>query len=347
MPANGLHFFLPLCLVAKQILSEIHDPGVHLTVSKTFPCDRVGEQVCFLKVPPGRKVTLTVSLSISGKRHSYAVLWYKFYSGQSPQFNSYRRRLTPAVDPTKRMSVASNGQALMLHSINEDDFYPNLFWAEVKLHGLPSKMATIEAYDLMDFQMLNPSRLRYFFVLDRMPIEIGEFLEGDTVVIQLPQYLQVSPSSFVKWVKEPLPITLLDSRSVVLASGVEEIGIRGLMDTDFGYIRALVYDFTPDVPGRVLVAQRIFLIKKDVTKICNGSRAPENCYCNPGFVGNGAHCVDINECKEGMPMNCLPEAECVNGYGSYFCRCPQGFEGDGLYSCIGRGDVESPNLQLC
>ncbi|KAL8198510.1 UNVERIFIED_CONTAM: hypothetical protein K2H54_014536 [Gekko kuhli] len=236
------------------------------------------------------------------------------------------------------MSVARDGQALTLLSINEDDFYPNLFWAEVKSHVPPSKRTTIEAYDLTDFQMLNPSRLRYFFVLDRMPIEIGEFLEGDTVAIRLPRYLQVSPSSFVKWVKEPRTMTLQDSRRVVLASGVEKIEIRGLMDTDFGYIRALVYDFAPEVPGRVFVAQRLFFIKKaDVTKICNGSRALENCYCNSGFVGNGVHCVDIDECKRGMPMNCLPEAKCVNGYGSYFCRCPQGFEGDGLLSCTGPG----------
>nr|XP_056721510.1 coiled-coil domain-containing protein 27 [Euleptes europaea] len=310
------------------------NPGIHLIVSEACPCDGFGEQICFLTVTPGSKVTLTVSLSISGKHPTYIVLWYKFYSGQSPQFNSYRRRLTPGVNPTKRMSVANNGQALTLLSIDEDDFYPNLFWAELKSPLPPSKTAAVEAYDLMDFQMINPSRLRYFFVLDRVPIEIGAFLEGDTVAVRLPQDLRVSPSSFVEWIKEPRPMTLLDSHAVVLASGVEKIEIRGLMDTDFSYIRALVYDFSSEVPGRVLVAQRLFLIKKDVTKTCNGSRAPENCFCNPGFVGNGVHCVDVDECKRGMPMNCLPEAECVNGYGSYSCRCPQGFEGDGLYSCI-------------
>lgn len=73
-------------------------------------------------------------------------------------------------DPTEGMSETNNGQALTLLSINEDDFYPNLFWAELKSQVLPNKKATIEAYDLTDFQTLNPSRLRYFFVLDRMPI---------------------------------------------------------------------------------------------------------------------------------------------------------------------------------
>lgn len=69
-----------------------------------------------------------------------------------------------------RMSLASRDQALTLLSVAEDDFYPNLFWAEVKLHPLPDETVKVEAYDLTGFQMLNPSHLRYFFVLDRIPI---------------------------------------------------------------------------------------------------------------------------------------------------------------------------------
>lgn len=53
---------------------------------------------------------------------------------------------------------------------------------------------------------------------------------------------------------------------------------------------------------------------------------------------------DINECQEGMPLKCLPEAECVNNYGSYFCRCPKGLEGDGLANCIGRWFVQCQHL---
>ncbi|XP_053864977.1 coadhesin-like isoform X2 [Malaclemys terrapin pileata] len=167
-----------------------------------------------------------------------------------------------------------------------------------------------------------------------LSIELGQFLEGDTITIQLPQYLQVSPSSFVKWTKEPSLMTLFATNAVVLANGTEGIEIKGVKNSEFGYIRALVYDFTPDVPGRVMVAQRLFFIKKDISKMCNGTRNEKNCHCNPGFEGNGVHCIDIDECVEGMPMKCLPEAECINRYGSYFCRCPHGFEGDGLYSCV-------------
>ncbi|XP_061457734.1 uncharacterized protein LOC133372736 [Rhineura floridana] len=309
------------------------DPGFRITISNASACDGFGEQVCLLKATE-RKVTFKVLVSTSGHYQMHEVRWYKLYSGQSPQFYSYRRRLSPVEHVAPRMAVGNHGQALTLLSINEDDFYPNLFWAEVKSHAASPKMAMVEAYDLPGFQMLNPSNLRYYFVLESVPIEIGEFLEGDTIAIHLPQYLQLSASSFVRWIKETRPMTLLDSQAVVLANGLEGIEIGRLMAADFGFVRALVYDFSPDVPGRVLVAQRLFFIKKDISKTCNGSRDEKNCRCNQGFEGNGVHCVDIDECKKEMLMNCLPEAKCVNTYGSHFCRCPKGLEGDGLLSCI-------------
>ncbi|XP_029434911.1 adhesion G protein-coupled receptor E1-like isoform X1 [Rhinatrema bivittatum] len=103
---------------------------------------------------------------------------------------------------------------------------------------------------------------------------------------------------------------------------------------DFGYIRAIVYGYISGVPVKVMVAQQLFLLKKDLSKVCQGTRSEDNCKCNPGFEGNGIHCVDKDECVEGMPLVCLPQATCINTYGSYICQCPEGFEGDGLYSCI-------------
>nr|XP_020663692.1 uncharacterized protein LOC110086824 isoform X1 [Pogona vitticeps] len=314
-------------------INSCQDPGFRITTSNLSACDGFGEQVCLLKVTE-RKVTFGVTVSALGHRRSYIVWWYKFYIGQSPQFNSYRRRLAPVENMTRRMIVANHGRTLTLLSIKEDDFYPNLFWAEVKLHAPPTKTATVEAYDWMAFEMLNPSQLKYLFVLDSTPTELGRFLEGDTVTIQLPKYIQLPPSSFVRWIKEPRPRTLLEGQAEVLANGVERMELQGLNDSDFGYIRALVFDFSPDVPGRVLVAQKLFLIEKDVSKTCHGGRDEKNCHCKSGFEGNGLHCIDINECEKGTPLNCLPEAECTNTYGSYFCRCPRGLEGDGLFSCI-------------
>ncbi|XP_053137290.1 coiled-coil domain-containing protein 27 isoform X3 [Hemicordylus capensis] len=315
-------------------VNSCRDPAFSITVSSLTACADFGEQVCLLRVMPGSQVIFSVSVSSNGNFHSHVVMWYKFYSGQRPEYHSYRRRLAPMENMTIEILEANQSQALTLLSAKEDDFYPNLFWAEVRSHVLPEKTDGFEAYDLTDFEILNPSSLRYFFVLDSTPIVLGEFLEGDTVSIQLPQFLWLSPSSFVVWTKDSQPMTLLDSQAVVVANGTEAIEISGLTDSEFGDIRALVYDFSADVPGRVLVAQRVFLIMKDISKTCNGSRDEENCQCSPGFEGNGVHCADIDECKEGMPLSCLPEAECVNSFGSYVCRCPTGLEGDGLYSCI-------------
>ncbi|ETE58545.1 hypothetical protein L345_15734, partial [Ophiophagus hannah] len=123
--------------------------------------------------------------------------------------------------------VRNRSHILTLLSIQDDDFYPNLFWAEVRLRALTPKTLGIEAYDLTRFQMLNPSGL-----------------------------------SFVQWIKEPRPLTLRDNQAVVIADGVEKMEISGLTESSFGYVRALVYDFHSEVPGRVLVAERLFFIKK-------------------------------------------------------------------------------------
>lgn len=310
------------------------EPDFRITVSNLTTCDGLGEQACLLKTVPGSMVTFTVSVFVNAEFHSYVVRWYKFYTGQAPQFRSYRKRLSSMENVTQKVVLSNHGTALTLSSVNEDDFFPNLFWAEVKSIELPDVMDTVEAYDLTGFQMLNPSSLRYYFLLDIVPIDVGEFLEGDTVAIKLPFYLGLSPSSYVRWIKEPRPMTLLDSQAVGLSNGTEGIQIKVEMDTDFGYVRALVFDFNPGIPGRVLVAQRLFYVAKDITKACIGGREDKNCHCNSGFEGNGVHCIDINECLQGMPMSCLPEAECVNSYGSYFCRCPDGLEGDGLTNCI-------------
>ncbi|XP_058017432.1 pro-epidermal growth factor-like [Ahaetulla prasina] len=133
---------------------------------------------------------------------------------------------------------------------------------------------------------------------------------------------------FVQWIKEPRPLTLLDDQAVVIADEVEKMEISGLTESSFGYIRALVYDFHPEIPGRVLVAERLFLIKKDVSKTCEGSRGERSCRCNPGFEGRGVHCVDIDECTRGS-HNCNRDALCLNTLGSYVCACQSGFVGDG------------------
>ncbi len=56
-----------------------------------------------------------------------------------------------------------------------------------------------------------------------------------------------------------------------------------------------------------------------------------SCVCNPGWVGNGWTCIDVDECQEGSD-NCNANANCANTDGSFLCACKNGWEGDGL-SC--------------
>ncbi|XP_022805810.1 mucin-like protein [Stylophora pistillata] len=46
--------------------------------------------------------------------------------------------------------------------------------------------------------------------------------------------------------------------------------------------------------------------------------------CPSGYTGNGAQCVDIDECKKNSPKEC--EHKCVNTPGSFFCDCNDGFK---------------------
>ncbi|KAG9439433.1 hypothetical protein H6P81_019598 [Aristolochia fimbriata] len=62
----------------------------------------------------------------------------------------------------------------------------------------------------------------------------------------------------------------------------------------------------------------------------------KGCHCPEGFRGDGYHCEDINECKEGLACQC-DGCTCKNTWGGYDCKC----RGDLLYikeqdTCIGR-----------
>ncbi|KAM4652128.1 uncharacterized protein O3C94_014475 [Discoglossus pictus] len=313
---------------------------------------------------PGEKVNFHVS--INGKFNQDQIRWYKFYSSQGPQYSSYRS-LLHAKPGLEILNLTLN-----IYNIREDDFYPNMFWTEMDPKEMPDKMVKVEPYHFTGFEMLNPSKLRYFFILERMPIavwkkiwpelcgdvqpeqpieEIVDLLStsglGDADTRDIEVLVQVSGESLTnedfgqlaqQWFVVP--------KSIFRAyQTCQDFGLTlcQYKNEEFGYIRAVIYDFNPLIPGRTMVEQRLFLVQKDITKDCNVERSEQNCRCNPGFIGNGIHCVDIDECSEGMPLKCLPEATCLNTYGSYKCQCPPGYEGDGLYTCI---DIDECVMKL-
>ncbi|KAL8612973.1 hypothetical protein ACOMHN_001056 [Nucella lapillus] len=53
---------------------------------------------------------------------------------------------------------------------------------------------------------------------------------------------------------------------------------------------------------------------------CEGKK----CKCQAGFLEDGRHCTDINECENGS-ATCPDKAKCINSPGSYQCVCLDGY----------------------
>ncbi|XP_064459913.1 uncharacterized protein LOC135370150 isoform X1 [Ornithodoros turicata] len=74
-----------------------------------------------------------------------------------------------------------------------------------------------------------------------------------------------------------------------------------------------------------------------------------HCSCKPGFQPVDDGCQDINECLNNP---CHPTGICENTVGSFLCRCPEGFIGEGFSGCSNpgecpRGDVDCPPNAAC
>ncbi|CAI7885160.1 unnamed protein product [Closterium sp. NIES-54] len=71
------------------------------------------------------------------------------------------------------------------------------------------------------------------------------------------------------------------------------------------------------------------------TKQDSSTSPATTCVCPPGFLGNGHHCKDINECAPSHPACKCPDCKCRNTFGSYEC------------TCVGEDMVYIDQLQAC
>ncbi len=69
----------------------------------------------------------------------------------------------------------------------------------------------------------------------------------------------------------------------------------------------------------------------DVNATCDTSDTGITCICDPGYLGDGFVCNDVDECAV-TPSPC-GDGECVNQDGTYACDCPLGYIDNGT-TCI-------------
>ena len=69
--------------------------------------------------------------------------------------------------------------------------------------------------------------------------------------------------------------------------------------------------------------------------MCQSTSRGVTCSCKAGFTGEPYKqgCTDIDECKSRALHQCGIGAICVNQAPGYHCACPEGYKGDGRFSC--------------
>ncbi|HRE90996.1 MAG TPA: SUMF1/EgtB/PvdO family nonheme iron enzyme, partial [Myxococcota bacterium] len=64
---------------------------------------------------------------------------------------------------------------------------------------------------------------------------------------------------------------------------------------------------------------------------CQDLAGTPTCVCDPGFVGDGATCDDLDEC---LSAPCPEPKVCTNTPGTFTCTCPPGTTDDGAGGCL-------------
>ncbi|KAG9466130.1 hypothetical protein GDO78_017170 [Eleutherodactylus coqui] len=77
---------------------------------------------------------------------------------------------------------------------------------------------------------------------------------------------------------------------------------------------------------------------------CEEYAGRKRCSCKNGFVGDGFHCSDDDECAYSWTNTC--RGKCVNTLGSYSCGCRSGYR-ETITDCVDIDECSDPKLNNC
>ncbi|XP_033642351.1 A disintegrin and metalloproteinase with thrombospondin motifs adt-1-like [Asterias rubens] len=237
------------------------------------------------------------------------------------------------------MHLDGTGQTLTLSPVLAGDMLESLFIAEVgpvKDDDSNHDSYTIDDMEVFDLntEKLHPSSRMVYFALETKAIELGPFIRGDPLKIDINDFLEVHhKETHYRWAIEGAIQSVVRLNTPLDHEVVPILTINGLDDDLLGtVIIGTVYGKRDGVPGRVSIGSQRFLIKKDTSRSCQGLPTNRTCTCNPGYELADVACKDVDECQLGT-RRCLPNSTCVNTPGSYRCDCPMGYHGDGISGC--------------
>ncbi|XP_066433589.1 uromodulin-like isoform X2 [Eleutherodactylus coqui] len=77
---------------------------------------------------------------------------------------------------------------------------------------------------------------------------------------------------------------------------------------------------------------------------CEEYAGRKRCSCKNGYLGDGFHCSDDDECSYSWTNTC--PGKCVNTLGSYYCGCQSGYR-ETIIDCVDIDECSDPKLNNC
>ncbi|XP_071826627.1 uncharacterized protein [Apostichopus japonicus] len=106
------------------------------------------------------------------------------------------------------------------------------------------------------------------------------------------------------------------------------------------------HGYSEITPGRCIDVDECLHNPCDKYAYCFNKKGTYGCTCQPGTIGDGHTCRDLNECSDPSLNNCHHAAQCENTMGSFECTCSKGWTGNGV-KCTNVDECSSVGLHEC